>query len=112
MSVTFYPSNENAPENMSVNMSNMNAREFMSVLGFNLDDDLCGKFDKETCKNIVKQVTHVIANGYYEAFMSDTIKSGNLTVIGRNREYVHVRLRAIRSVAEYCIANNVEMIYN
>jgi hypothetical protein len=104
---------EFAAETPSVNVSNLNAREILSVLGVTQAEDeeyleLCGSMPAE---QFAGSVLLGIAVNPTDAG-APVVDEGNFVECGREAGYIDARLAELREVAEYALARNLQVVWS
>jgi hypothetical protein len=97
----------------TVNVSNLNAREILSVLGVTKADDeeyleLCGSMPAE---QFAGSVLLGIAVNPTDAG-APVVDEGNFVECGREVGYVDARLTELREVAEYALTHNLNVVWS
>ena len=93
---------------ISINMANTNAADMLRLLGRNADAvSLCGSWDKEDMHNILRRLVKLknIDNG--SAFEKPTVVSGNMIHVGRDSDYVDLRVKQLMALLKDALNREV-----
>lgn len=90
-----------------VNVSNINARHLLSILGYEGDADLSGS---ATGADLMGRILMAEAINPTDEGTA-TITEGILTTFGRPEGYTEARLAAIKPIAQYAMDHNLNVLW-
>lgn len=95
---------------IDINLSNTNARMFLEVFGID-SDELCGKISVEQAKSIGDKMKRRLEDSDFSGLLRETVKDGNFTFIGTDREYVLTRVSQFLTLFTLAIEHNKDIHY-
>lgn len=83
---------------IDINMSNVNARDFLILIGYpQFSRELVGVWKVEELQSILEKLTK-LSNIESKDFEKETVQDGNMIDIGRSSEYVRRRLEQFKEL--------------